>query len=437
MITSNRLIQRLAKSPLLWGGLASLGFYALIHRGLLGEQFFQRYCAHHTVEYVETVLFFIGLAALLTKLLDIAAQSHRVRLTLLEPVTHGSQTLEDCDVLLDQLDQVPERWQDDYLVRRFRDALEYLRRSGTIQGLDDHLRYLADLDANRQNAGYSFVRLVVWAIPILGFLGTVVGITMAIAHLSPQALEASLPQVITGLGVAFDTTALALALSMGLMFLQYIVDRNETALLNQVDQRVEAELIGRFEEISDGPDGQLLAVRRMMETMLQSTEQLVKHQTQLWWSTVESAKQRWDQLIETTGRQLQTSMTTALEQSLRSHAQELATQEEALADKNCRNWERLQQFLLQNTETFASLQKAVVQKAEQIARAVEATGQIGRLEDSLNRNLAALAGSKNFEQTVMSLAAAIHLLNGRLADLPGEASSVQLEAPRRTTGQAA
>jgi hypothetical protein len=224
---------------------------------------------------------------------------------------------------------------------------------------------------------------------------------------------------------------------MGLMFLQYIVDRNETALLNQVDQRVEAELIGRFEEISDGPDGQLLAVRRMMETMLQSTEQLVKHQTQLWWSTVESAKQRWDQLIETTGRQLQTSMTAALEQSLRSHAQELATQEEALADKNCRNWERLQQFLLQNTETFASLQKAVVQKAEQIARAVEATGQIGRLEDSLNRNLAALAGSKNFEQTVMSLAAAIHLLNGRLADLPGEASSVQLEAPRRTTGQAA
>jgi len=434
--TFNRLLQGLVKSPLLWGGAASVGFYALLQRGLLGDTFLQQYCARHPVEYLETVLFFVGLAALVVKFLDITAQSHRLRLTLLEPVPHGGQTLDDCDLLLDQLDQVPSSWQNDYLVCRFRDALEYLRRSGTIKGLDEHLRYLADVDLGRQNASYSFVRLVVWAIPILGFLGTVVGITMAIANLSPQALETSLPQVTSGLGTAFDTTALALALSMILMFVQYVVDRNETALLNQVDQRVEAELIGRFEEIGDGPDGQLLAVRRMMEAMVQSTEQLVRHQTQLWWSTVEAAKQRWDQLIDTTGKQLQTSLTSALEESLRAHAQELAAQEDALAEKNCRNWERLQQFLLQNTETFASLQKSVVQKAEQIARAVEASGQIARLEETLNRNLSALAGSKNFEQTVMSLAAAIHLLNSRLTDMPADASSIQLEATRRT-GQAA
>jgi biopolymer transport protein ExbB/TolQ len=434
--TSNRLLQGLVKSPLLWGGMASVAFYALLQRGFLGEQLLQRYCAGHPVEYIEVVLFFVGLAALLVKLLDITAQSHRLRLPLLEPVPHGGQTLDDCDLLLDQLDQAPAAWQNDYLVRRFRDALEYLRRSGTIKGLDEHLRYLADVDAGRQNAGYSFVRLVVWAIPILGFLGTVVGITMAIANLSPQALEASLPKVTGGLGVAFDTTALALALSMVLMFVQHVVDRNETMLLNQVDQRTEAELIGRFEELDDGPDGQLLAVRRMMEAMVQSTEQLVQHQTQLWWSTVESAKQRWDQLIAATGKQLETSLTAALEESLRAHAQELGAQEDALAEKNCRNWERLQQFLLQNTETFGSLQKSVVQKAEQIARAVEASGQIARLEETLNRNLAALAGSKNFEQTVMSLAAAIHLLNSRLTDMPAEAPAVQLEVSRRT-GQAA
>ena len=322
--------------------------------------------------------------------------------SLLEPVPHGGQTLDDCDLLLDQLDQAPAAWQNDYLVRRFRDALEYLRRSGTIKGLDEHLRYLADVDAGRQNAGYSFVRLVVWAIPILGFLGTVVGITMAIANLSPQALEASLPKVTGGLGVAFDTTALALALSMVLMFVQHVVDRNETMLLNQVD-RTEAELIGRFEELDDGPDGQLLAVRRMMEAMVQSTEQLVQHQTQLWWSTVESAKQRWDQLIAATGKQLETSLTAALEESLRAHAQELGAQEDALAEKNCRNWERLQQFLLQNTETFGSLQSRSSRRRSRLP-ARRASGQIARLEETLNRNLAALAGSKNFEQTVMSLA---------------------------------
>lgn len=435
-MTSNRFFQGLVKSPLLWGGLASIGFYALLHRGLLGEQFLQRYCAGHPVEYVETILFFVGLAALVIKLIELSAQVQRLNVTYLEPVPRGGQTVNDCDGLLAQLGQVPARWQDDYIVRRLRDAIQYVRRAGSADELDEHLRFLADADGGRQHAGYDFIRLVVWAIPILGFLGTVVGITMAIANLSPQALEASLPQVTSGLGVAFDTTALALALSMVLMFVQYAVDRRETALLAEVDQRVEAELIGRFEEISDGPDGQLLAVRRMVEALIHSTEQLVKQQTELWWSTVETAQKRWNQMTDIAGKQLQTALAGALDENLKTHARELLAHEEGLAEKNRRNWEKVQQALLQNTETVASLQKAVVQKAELIGRAVEATGQVTRLEEALNRNLSALAGSKNFEQTVMSLAAAIHLLTGRLTDMPGDAPTVQLESNRRT-GQAA
>ena len=55
------------------------------------------------------------------------------------------------------------------------------------------------------------MRLIVWAIPILGFLGTVIGITMALNAIDPKAVEESMMQVTTGLGVKFDTTALALA----------------------------------------------------------------------------------------------------------------------------------------------------------------------------------------------------------------------------------
>jgi biopolymer transport protein ExbB/TolQ len=433
---SNRLLQGLVKSPLLWGGLASCGFYTLVHRGLLGEDFFQRYCAGHPVEYIETILFFVGLAALMIKLAELASQSQRLQVGFLEPAPRGGQTVADCEALLGQLDQAPERWQNDYLIRRLRDALLYVRRSGSAEDLEEQLRYLAEVDAGRQNASYNFVRLVVWAIPILGFLGTVVGITMAIANLSPQALEASLPEVTHGLGVAFDTTALALALSMVLMFIQYVADRKETAILAEVDQRADTELIGRFEELSDGPDGQLLAVRRMVEALIHSTEQLVKQQTEMWWNTVETAQQRWNQMTDIAGRQLQTALSNALDENLKTHARELLAHEETLAEKNRRNWEKVQQALLQNTETVASLQKAVVQKAELIGRAVEATGQVTRLEEALNRNLNALAGSKNFEQTVMSLSAAIHLLTSRLADMPAEIPTVQLE-PNRRTGQAA
>ena len=59
-------------------------------------------------------------------------------------------------------------------------------------------------------------------------------------------------------------------------------------------------------------------------------------------------------------------------------------------------------------------------------QAIDATGRVTQLQDALNSNLNALAGSKNFEDTVMSLAAAIHLLNSRLGATNSEAG-VQLE----------
>ena len=88
-----------------------------------------------------------------------------------------------------------------------------------------------------------------------------------------------------------------------------------------------------------------------------------------------------------------------------------------------------------NTRVLAETHQTVAEKVDILARAVEASDQVARLEETLNRNLQALAGSKNFEETVMSLAAAIHLLNTRLGEVPSAVSAVQLDSPR--TGQAA
>ena len=134
-----------------------------------------------------------------------------------------------------------------------------MRRKSSAETLDDELRALADYDVDRMHASYSLVRIIVWAIPILGFLGTVIGITLAIAKLSPDQLENSLPEVTAGLGIAFDTTALALALSMVLMFAKFFVERLETRLLMAVDRRVAEELVGRFQTYGTGADPHVAA----------------------------------------------------------------------------------------------------------------------------------------------------------------------------------
>jgi hypothetical protein len=59
------------------------------------------------------------------------------------------------------------------------------------------------LDALQMNAAYATLRIMIWAIPILGFLGTVIGITMAISSLKPEAFatEAGIETLTASLGV--------------------------------------------------------------------------------------------------------------------------------------------------------------------------------------------------------------------------------------------
>ncbi|NUQ65936.1 MAG: MotA/TolQ/ExbB proton channel family protein [Pirellulales bacterium] len=436
MNKTNDLAQALFRSPILWGGLASAGFFALIHTGVPGSDLLMRYCAGHPVEYIETVMFFVGLAALLIKAIDVSAQSRALADPLLGPVPRGGQPVAAAEELIVRLRRLPPRRQKEYLVHRMYKGLEYVCRRNSPEALDEELRYLADLDADRAHAGYGLVRAAIWAIPILGFLGTVIGITMAVASLSPQNLESSMPTVVAALGVAFDTTAQALALSMILFFTQFFVDRAESNLLGAVGDRVEDELLGRFETVTAGPDGQLVAIRKMGEALVAATEQLVQRQAELWQASIEATQQRAVRSMDAAGQQLQKSVAAALADSLKAHAQSLVEAEQSAVEKNRRQWEQIREALGRYGETLAAMQNSLVEKAEVLGRAADATGQVAKMEDTLNRNLAALAGAKNFEQTVMSLAAAIHLLNARLGDAPAAAPTVHL-GPSRRSSQAA
>lgn len=438
MTTPSKSSQALARSPILWGAVACGAFYGLLSAGVLESEFVRKYFASHPVEYVTAAMFFVGLAALAIKAIDLARQRQGLDKPLLGPIPAGGQPVVDSEPLAAQLKRLPERMRQSYLIRRLLDALEFVRRSGSAEAIDDQLKYLADRDAGEAHASYGLVRMFIWAIPILGFLGTVIGIAQAMGNLAPQALDKSLPEVMAGLNVAWSTTILALSLCIALFFAQFLVSQAEDHLLAQVDRRVEEELVGRFERMPSGPNGQLAAVRRMVETVIHSTEELVARQTQLWQVSIDAAQKRWTALADTAGQQLKTALSAALDESLKTHARELVAAQEQANRDNRDQWQQLQRALVENTEMVAGLQKAVVKKADVLGRAVETTDQVVRLQESLNANLRALAGAKNFERTVVSLAAAIHLLTARLGDLPADSPEVRLELDSDTqSGQAA
>lgn len=430
-----RSLGMLASSSILWGSLAAIGFYALVHGGALPGTLLKRYFTAHWTLYLETFLFFIGAAELLLKAFDTAEQNARLQTPLLAPVGPEPLPVEQARSLVDQLSALPGKLRQGYLPRRLREALESVCRNASADGLDADLKYLAEVDSARAQNGYALMRIIIWAIPILGFLGTVIGITLAIGHLNPKNLEASLDRVTLGLSVAFDATAVALVLSMTLMFGQFLVDRLVQRLLENVDSQAALALAGRFQRVGSGSDPQVAAVTRMSETVLAATEQLVQRQAELWQRTIDAAHRRWSELTSAGQQQMEAALVKSLGISVQSHAEHLALAEAEASQRNRRHWNRLYKAVAETARTSQAQHVELVRQGEVLLQVVQATGQVTKLEDTLNRNLAALGGAKHLQDTLANLGAAIQLLNARLAQLTPLAPQVALK--ESTTGRAA
>ncbi len=84
--------------------------------------------------------------------------------------------------------------------------------------------------------------------PMLGFLGTVIGIAGTLGQIDSEMLasgsQEAMNRITAGLYVAFDKTAIALALTMVAMFMQFAVQRVEAGLLSQIDESVADRLLG-------------------------------------------------------------------------------------------------------------------------------------------------------------------------------------------------
>jgi biopolymer transport protein ExbB/TolQ len=414
--------------PLMLGLGVTVIFYALMFRGPLHHPLMMRYFAGHPINMIETAFFFIGLVALVNKTIDVIRQQSALGSISLGEVSQP-QPLSKVGDFLDVLAALPKRLQETYLGRRLNDGLEAIERNGSAEKLEDELKYLADADVGRQQESYSLVRIINWGNPMLGFLGTVVGITVALGDLGNSlgssggegnSLQGAMQGLLAGLYVAFDTTAIGLSFTMALMFIQYGIDRLEIEVLGEVDKQAAHELIGRFEMVGASSDPQLQSIHRMTQLVVGGMEQLVQRQAEIWQQTINSAHGHWDRLQQSSGQQLQTALSASLNETLEKHATNLARIEQVSSEQLSRRWEQWHVALQDNAKLLYAQQQELGKQGEMMTQAIRAAGDVVQLERALNNNLSALAGSKNFEETVMSLAAAIHLLNNRLGrpDVP-------------------
>ena len=413
----------------------TLGFYLLINLGVIDTRIVNRYFTGHPVVYFETALFFIGVAALFMKLVSVVGQFNTFSEVQMVAKPVDGQAIEDVDGMLASLNQFPNHIRHSYLVTRLQTMLQFVHLRQSPVGIEEELKHQSELDGIRRHEGYALVRIIVWAIPMLGFLGTVIGITLSLGDLSPTALvatpEKAMEGLLAGLSIAFDTTALALTLSIILMFCQFVTNRLETDLLEAVDTHVEYEFAGRFASpevatTTEVASPHVADVSHLSKVVLKSVENMVTKQTQTWQDSIRANEVRWSDVIQAAGTNIQTNMTSAFRQSMRDYTEELDRAESTSLARTEQQWDKFQHVLTENAKVMQAQQAELVKQGDLMLQAINATGEVTKVQNALNDNLKSLTMMGQFDETIMSLSAAINLLNARLGAEAREASHLRI-----------
>jgi len=125
---------------------------------------------------------------------------------------------EDTREYVRQLESLPAEQQQSLIVRAGKAALARFGATRNVQDVSEAGHAVCAAEAERLDSELSMLRYIAWAIPAIGFIGTVRGIGDALAE-AHKAVTGDISGVTEGLGVAFNSTLVALLLSLVLMFL--------------------------------------------------------------------------------------------------------------------------------------------------------------------------------------------------------------------------
>ncbi|MBI9016165.1 MAG: MotA/TolQ/ExbB proton channel family protein [Phycisphaerae bacterium] len=140
------------------------------------------------------------------------------------------------------------------LSRRINIALVNLKNIGNISDVDKILSTQADHDEAMVDSSYTALRGFIWAIPVLGFIGTVLGLSGALGSFGSvlsnanemEQLRGALQNVTAGLSTAFETTLEGLIAALTVHMLMIAVQRREEKFLDECKDYCQKYIVSKL-----------------------------------------------------------------------------------------------------------------------------------------------------------------------------------------------
>lgn len=246
----------------IWIGIGIVFLFVLRHIPMpdrLASLLLDTHVDHHThvrytpiisIHSVNWLLFFIGLGRLSYRWREANAEERELQQEYLPPEQDIILTNEDLGQLYQKLRSAPKRR---FLPRLLERTVTQYQGNKSVSHTHTLLDSSLDLYLHELDLGYHMIRYIVWLIPTIGFIGSVIGIGGALSVAGAAKVDDPdlLSNTTSAMSIAFNGTFIALLLSAVLVYILHIAQQKEETALNESAQYCLDKLINR---LLDEPD---------------------------------------------------------------------------------------------------------------------------------------------------------------------------------------
>ncbi len=246
------------------GAILFAAFYGVLSRFHNGENPWVEMFFHggaqnrSTIPYYTVFLGMWSLAIVFIKRLKLRTQAKVLALKILPDDPNFVLTCATAREIIDRINDQVINPKDFVLLDRVLRALLNLKNLGNVSAVAECLNTQAQNDDDTLHSSYTLLKGFLWAIPVLGFIGTVLGLSEAVGGFGkvvqngcsdPTQLIASLGNVTGGLSIAFETTLIALLIVLVVQLLMTLVVGKEEQFLDECSDYCHRNIISKIKSL--------------------------------------------------------------------------------------------------------------------------------------------------------------------------------------------
>jgi biopolymer transport protein ExbB/TolQ len=201
-----------------------------------------------------TLFFFWGVVVSLVKIPKLRLQRRALELAAVPQHREFVLNEATAKTVLDRARSLVDDTRYFILLNRIDRALSNLHNIGGVSDVSTILKAQSENDENQVASSYAIIHAMIWAIPVLGFVGTVLGLSIAIRKFTDalsgttdiNQIKEHLKDVTAGLSTAFECTLVGLAFALLLHLLSDLVQQKETDFLDECNDYVQANVVSKL-----------------------------------------------------------------------------------------------------------------------------------------------------------------------------------------------